>query len=57
MDTMGLLLASTVTLLNASLMLLTIVSHKGLGMNLDFDQYLFKWHIEIRNGSRNSSQN
>jgi len=40
----GLLLASTITLLNASDMLLTSVSHLTLVLNLDLDQYLLNLH-------------
>jgi len=44
----GLLLASTNTLLKASDMLLTSVSHLTLVLNLDLDQYLFTLqHISI----------
>ena len=39
---MGLLLDVTIRLLNASLMLFTIVSHKAVWVNLDLDRYMFK---------------
>ena len=42
----GLVLASTITLLKASLILFTNVSDIGLGLNLDLDQYLFMHKIE-----------
>ena len=42
----GLLLASTITPLKASLILFTNVSDIGLGLNLDLDQYLFMQNNE-----------
>jgi len=44
----GLLIASTITLLNASDMLLTSVSHLTLVLNLNLDQYLLNLqHVSI----------